>query len=132
MVITLVAAQLRYHPGFTISAMVVPATLLIVFTGTMIGYALAHAITNPMTTQLITQALVFVAMGFAPILFPAEQMPAWLVDVNAWLPLGHMATVMRDVLTDGLITDAGRSYLVVSVWGAVCCWLAVRALGRRR
>ncbi len=132
MVITLTAAQVRYHPGFSISPMVVPATLLIVLTGTMIGYALAHAITNPMTTQLITQALVFAAMGFAPILFPAEQMPTWLASVNEWLPLGHMATIMRDVLTDGLVTDAGRSYLVVSVWGVVCGWLAVRALGRQR
>lgn len=132
MVITLVAAELRYHPPFAISPLVVPVTLLIVFTGTMIGYALAHAITKPMTTQLITQALVFVAMGFAPILFPAEQMPGWLASVNEWLPLGPMATIMRDTLTDGLIADAGRAYLVVTVWGVACGWLAVRALGRRR
>ena len=132
MVVTLLVAQVRYHPGFTISPMVVPATLLIVFTGTMIGYALAHAITNPMTTQLITQALVFISMGFAPILFPAQQMPTWLADVNQWLPLGPMATIMRDVLTDGLVADVGRGYLVVSGWGVVTCWLAVRALGRRR
>jgi ABC-2 type transport system permease protein len=52
MVITLLTAQVRYHPGFTISPMAVP-----------------------MTTQLITQALVFIAMGFAPILFPAQQLP---------------------------------------------------------
>lgn len=132
MVVTLLVAQVRYHPGFTISPMVVPATLLIVFAGTMIGYALAHAITNPMTTQLITQALVFAAMGFTPILFPAKQMPTWLAEVNQWLPLGPMATIMRDVLTDGLVTDVGRAYVVVSVWGVVCGWLAVRALGRRQ
>lgn len=132
MVVTLVAAQLRYHPAFAISPMIVPATLLVVFTGTMIGYALAHAIRNPMTTQLITQALVFIAMGFAPILFPAEQMPGWLADVNEWLPLGHMATIIRDALTDGLVTDVGRAYAVVAVWGVVSGWLAVRALGRRQ
>jgi len=34
MVITLLVAQVRYHPGFTISPLVVPATLLIVFAGT--------------------------------------------------------------------------------------------------
>ena len=132
MVITLVVAQARYHPGFTISSMVVPATLLIVLTGTMIGYALAHAITNPMTTKLVTQALVFISMGFAPILFPAQQMPTWLADVNQWLPLGPMATIMRSVLTNGLVTDVGRAYLVVSVWGVVAGWLAVRALGKQQ
>lgn len=132
MLITLVAAELRYHPAFAISPMIVPATLLVVFTGTMIGYALAHAIRNPMTTQLITQALVFIVMGFAPILFPASQMPDWLATVNDWLPLGHMATIIRDALTDGLVTDVGRAYLVVAAWGVVSGWLAVRALGRRQ
>jgi ABC-2 type transport system permease protein len=43
-----------------------------------------------------------------------------------------MATIMRDVLTDGLVADVGRAYLVVSVWGVVTGWLAVRARGRRR
>jgi len=132
MVVALVAAELRYHPSFAVSPLVVPATLLVVFTGTMIGYALAHAIDNPMTTQLITQALVFVAMGFTPILFPAQQMPTWLAEVNEWLPLGHMAAILRDALTDGLVADAARSYAVVAVWGVVTGWLAVRALGRRR
>src|SRR5665647_456775 len=35
-------------------------------------------------------------------------------------------------LVGGLIADAGRAYLVVTVWGVACGWLAVRALGRRR
>jgi len=131
MVVTLVTAELRYHPAFVVSPMIVPATLLVVFTGTMMGYAIAHAIRNPMTTQLITQVLVFVVMGFAPILFPAQQMPAWLAEVNEWLPLAHMAAVIRDALTDGLVTDVGRSYVVVAVWGVASGWLAVRALGRR-
>lgn len=132
MAVTLIVAQLRYDPGFAISWLVVPVTLLIVFTGTMIGYALAHAITNPMTTQLVTQALVFLAMGFAPILFPAQQMPHWLASANDYLPLGTSATIMRDVLTDGLVTDVGRDYVVVCVWGALSGWLAIRALRRRR
>lgn len=130
--VTLTVAELRYDLPLAVSPMVLPAAMLITFTGTMIGYVLAHAIANPMTTQLVTQALVFIAIGFAPILFPAEQMPTWLAEVNEWLPLGHMATIMRDVLTDGLIADAGPSYLVVAVWGVACCGLAIHALGRRR
>lgn len=132
MVVTLVTAQLRYHPAFAISPLIVPATLLVVFTGTMLGYALAHAVRNPMTTQLVTQALVFIVMGFTPILFPAQQMPAWLAEVNEWLPMAHMAAIIRDALTDGLVSDVGRSYVVVAVWGVVSCALAVRALGRRQ
>ena len=132
MAITLVTAQLRYDPGFRISWTVVPVTLLVVFTGTMAGYALSHAIDNPMTTQLVTQALVFLAMGFAPILFPAQQMPHWLVAVNDWLPLGPSADIIRGSLTEGLVTDVGRDYLVVSAWGVVTGWLAIRALRRQK
>ena len=49
----------------------------------MLGYALSHAIGNPMTTRLITQLLVFVVMGFSPIMYPASQLPDWLAAVTA-------------------------------------------------
>ena len=133
-VVTLLAARLRYPDvEFAVSPAVVPAVLVVVFTGTMLGYALAYAITNPRVTQLVTQVLVFALMGFAPIVFPAQQMPDWLVSVNEWLPLTHMATVVRDALTDGLVTaDVGRAYLILTVWSLAAGAAAVRELGRRR
>ena len=33
------------------------------------GYAMGHAVANPMATRLVTQVLVFVIFGFAPVLF---------------------------------------------------------------
>jgi len=132
MVITLLVAQARYDLTLTVSPAVVPAALLTVFTGTMLGYALAHAVTHPMTIQAVTQALVFIVVGFAPIVFPVEQMPTWLASVNHWLPLEHMAAIVRASLTEGVVSDVARSYLIVSVWGVAAGWAAVRALGRRR
>lgn len=133
-VVTLVAAHLRYpEVDFAISPAVVVAVLLVVFAGTMVGYALAYAIVDPKITQLVTQVLVFALMGFAPIVFPAQQMPDWLVSVNDWLPLTHMATVVRDALTDGLVTaDVGRAYLILTVWALAAGAAAVRELGKRR
>lgn len=133
-VVTLVAARLRYpEVDFAVSPAVVPAVLLVVFAGTMVGYALAYAIVDPKVTQLVTQVLVFALMGFAPIVFPAQQMPDWLVGVNEWLPLTHMATVVRDALTDGLVTaDVGRAYLILTVWALAAGAAAVRELGKRR
>lgn len=132
--VTLVAAHLRYPDvDFAISPVVVLAVLLVVFAGTMVGYALAYAIVDPKITQLVTQVLVFALMGFAPIVFPAQQMPDWLVTVNDWLPLTHMATVVRDALTDGLVTaDVGRAYLILTVWALAAGAAAVRELGKRR
>ena len=131
---TLVVAHLRYPDvDFAISPVVVVAVLLVVFAGTMLGYALAYAIVDPKITQLVTQVLVFALMGFAPIVFPAQQMPDWLVTVNDWLPLTHMATVVRDSLTDGLVTaDVGRAYLILTVWALAAGAAAVRELGKRR
>ncbi len=131
---TLVVAHVRYPDvDFAISPVVVLAVPLVVFAGTMVGYALAYAIVDPRITQLVTQVLVFALMGFAPIVFPAQQMPDWLVSVNEWLPLTHMATVVRDSLTDGLVTaDVGRAYLILTVWALAAGAAAVRELGKRR
>lgn len=133
-VVTLVVARLRYPDlALHVRPAVVGAVLLVVLTGTMIGYALAHAIVDPRVTQLVTQVLVFALMGFAPIVFPPQQMPDWLVSVNDWLPLTHMATVVRDSLTEHLVTtDVGRSYLILTAWALAAGAAAIRELGKRR
>jgi len=131
MVIALGVAELRYGIPLHISAWIIPAVLLTSFTGTMLGYALAHAIGNPMATQLITQLLVFAIFGFAPILFPLAQMPAWLGDLNWWFPFRHMADVMRSALTTTPDSAVATGYVVLVVWAAACAALAGYALGRR-
>lgn len=130
--VTLAAGLLRFDVSLSVSAQLVPALLLGTFAITMLGYALAHAITAPMATVLITQVLIFVAFGYAPINFPADQMPHWLVDVNRVLPFMPTATVVRAGLTRGLATDVASSYLVLGAWSIVSAWLALLALGRRR
>lgn len=130
--ISLLVAAKRY-PGLplAITPDLVPALLLTALAGTMLGYAIAHAIPNPMVTRLITQFLVFALFAFTPILFPASQMPGWLGTVNSWLPLAHMADIVRAALTDLPFPDLATSYAVVGAWALGCAVLAVRALGRR-
>jgi ABC-2 type transport system permease protein len=107
------------------------AVALTAFTGTMLGYGLGHAIPNPMTTRLITQLLIFAIFGYVPILYPAAQLPGWLVEVNGWLPFGHMAVIVRAGLTTGLVTGVAASYAIVAAWGALGVALSAWALGRR-
>ena len=111
--------------------MIVPAVMLTSFAATMLGYTVAHAISNAMATALITQVLVFAIFGFAPILFPIAQMPRWLGALNWWFPFRHMAVVTRAALTSGPQPGLGTSYLVLAVWSVLCAGLAGRALGRR-
>lgn len=131
-VVALAVAAVRYDGlPLVVSPAVVPAVLLVTWTGTMLGYAIAHAISSPMVTRLATQLIVFGIFGVTPILFPVTQMPAWLGTVNWWLPFRHMADVVRAALTDLPYPDLATSYLVLVIWGTLCGALAVRSLGRR-
>lgn len=132
-VVSLTVAVLRYDGlPLAIGADVVPAMMLTAFTGTMLGYALAHAISSPMVTRSITQLIVFGIFGATPILFPVSQMPAWLGSLNWWFPFRHMADVIRASLTDLSYPDLAISYVVLAVWAIIAGVLAVRALGRRQ
>lgn len=131
-VLSLLVAQLRYGITFTVSPSVVAAVLLTAFTGTMLGYALGHALPNPMVIQLAEGVLRFVVFGLSPILFPAEQLPGWLAAISWWLPFGHMAVIVRDPLAPEMVADAPISYLIVAIWGVGCAAITAWALGRRR
>ncbi len=98
----------------------------------MIGYAIAQAIERPTITQLISQVLAFGVLGFTPITFPLENLPPWLAGAHEVLPFYHMGVVVRAGLTDGLVSDVGRSYLILSAWTAVAGLATALVLGRRK
>jgi ABC-2 type transport system permease protein len=131
MVAALLIAQWRYDLELHVTLSIVPAVLMTIVTATMVGYAFAHAIPRPMITQLITQLLIFVILGFAPINFPPENLPDWLIDVNRFLPFEHMAVVIRAGLTDGLVSDVGFSYTVLAVYTIASVVVAALVIGRR-
>jgi ABC-2 type transport system permease protein len=131
MVMALVVANWRYDIDLAVSVAIVPGALLTLYTATMLGYAIAHTIKQPMLINLITQVTIFALTGFSPINFPKEQLPGWLATVNEVLPLLHMANVMRAGLTEGLVTDLGRSYAILGMWAAAATLVTVLVLRRR-
>ncbi len=131
MVAALVIADWRYDLTLQVSWDIVPAVLLTIGTATLVGYAFAHAIPKPMITQMITQLLIFMILGFSPINFPPENLPDWLVAVNQWLPFQHMAAVIRSALTDGLVNDVAASYLILAAYTLASAALAGWVIGRR-
>ncbi len=131
MAVALGVALLRYDLDLHVSPAIVPAVLLTLFTGTMIGYAMAHALGNPMLIAALTQLLIFVILGFSPINFPAEQLPDWLAALHRWLPLAPMADTVRAGLTVGVVEDVTRSYLVLGAWAAASVGITAAVLGRR-
>jgi len=131
-ILTLVAGVVRYHLHLDIGPAIDPAVLAVSLTGVLMGYAVAHAITVPMITRLVSVSLIFVIFGFSPVMFPAWQLPGWLAQVNRWLPFGPMATVMRSALVTGMTTDVGRAYLVLAAWAVLSGLIASLAVGHRR
>ena len=131
MAVALGVALLRYDLDLHVSPAIVPAVLLTLFTGTMIGYAMAHALGNPMLIAALTQLLIFIILGFSPINFPAEQLPDWLAALHRWLPLAPMADTVRAGLTVGVVEDVTRSYLVLGGWAAASVGVTAAVLGRR-
>jgi ABC-2 type transport system permease protein len=129
--VALGVALLRYDLPLHVTPAIVPAVLLTLYTGTMVGYAMAHSIAKPMVTVIITQAIVFLAFGFSAINFPLDQLPGWLAAVNEWLPLYPMANTVRAALTQGVAEEVARSYLVLGAWAVASTGLAAAVLGRR-
>lgn len=128
----LLAGALRYHIQFDVSPMVIPAVLITLVSGTLIGYSLSHAIPKPEVTFLVSQVLIFVIFGFSPIAYPAGNLPAWLASVHQYLPFVHMADVVRNSLVDGLVTDVGHSYLVLCIWSVAMTAVTAVVLRRRK
>jgi ABC-2 type transport system permease protein len=132
MVIAVLAALWRFDLPLSITPAVVPAVAIVLLTGTMVGYAFAHAISSPVAIQLISQVLIFVILGFSPINYPIDRLPGWFATAHEWLPFHHMAEVIRAGLTDGLVGDVTRSYLVLGGWAVLAVTTTALVLGRRR
>jgi ABC-2 type transport system permease protein len=131
MALALLVAWLRYDLTFSVSVLIVPAALLTLITAASVGFAMGHAIPNPMTTSLITNVLVFVILLYSPINFPADRLPGWLATAHQGLPMMHAANVVRAGLTEGLATGVGTSFAVLGVWAAAAWILTAWVVGRR-
>jgi ABC-2 type transport system permease protein len=129
-ILSVVLGSVYYHFGLQVSPLVVPAILLIALTGTFVGYMIAHGAPKPQMAQLATQIIVFGIMIFSPVMYPAEQLPAWLAAVHKILPIKYMADLSRGTLTD-LDVNLGLAFGVVGAWCLVG-FVATLLLVRRR
>jgi ABC-2 type transport system permease protein len=132
MVAAIYVAVWRYDLAITLSPAVVPGALLTIYTASMIGYAIAHTIGQPVVISLISQVTIFFMTGFSPVNFPKEQLPGWLAAANEGLPLLHMAAVTRAGLTEGVVDGLTRSYLVLGAWALAATAVTAWVLRRRR
>ena len=131
-ILALFVAMWRYGVTLQVSPVIVPAVLLAAVMSVTVGAGMAMAITNPMITNLISNALIFVVMLFTPIVYPASNLPTWLMRVHEVLPFYPMAQVIRAGLTEGLVTDVGGPFLVLALWTLGGLGVTAWVVGRRR
>ncbi|RKN45429.1 ABC transporter permease [Micromonospora endolithica] len=128
--LALFTATLRFDLDLDVSPLVVPAILLVALTATAIGYAISYAV-PPAVANLAAQVIVFVALMFSPINFPADRLPGWLQAVHQVLPFQHMAEAIRGTLVAGAAGLDAVPFAVLAVWCALGLTVTLRVMTRR-
>ena len=131
-VAALAVAGWRYDVALSIDPTVVPAFVLTFACGSLLGSAIGHSMDQPQLTMLFTQLAIFFIIGFSPVSFPVERLPAWLATLHDSLPMHHMALAVRSSLTEGLVVMTTRSWLVLTTWTALAGISTAVVLVRRR
>jgi ABC-2 type transport system permease protein len=116
---------LDIEPGIVL---VVP---LVIASISGVGIALGVLSPSPNLTNGISNMLIFYILLFAPILIPAEQLPAVLRAIGTVMPTTYAADAIRGSLTNLPDTHLARS-TVVLVGFAVVSLAATSASIRRR
>jgi len=130
MALGLAAGAWRFHVTLSLSSWIVLAVPLVSLIAATVGYSMALLL-KPQLAQMLSQVLVFVALLFSPISFPAERMPGWLQAVHHWLPIEPMADLMRAVLIGDQFGMSTRSVAVLAVWTVAAVIGALVVLQRR-
>ena len=130
--LALFLADLYYDVDLVWSWSFIPAVLLTSLMTTSVGFGMAHAIPEPRFTNLLTNIIMFLAILFAPIVVPISQFPDWWASVHRVLPFYHMAQVLRDSLSSGLVESVGASWMTLLAWTAGAWLLAGWVVGRRK
>jgi ABC-2 type transport system permease protein len=130
LVVALLVARWHYDLALSVSPLVVVAILLVGLTATAIGYAIASFV-PPMITLLLTNLLLFGALMFSPVNFPAERLPGWLQAVHHVLPITAMADVMRGTLARDSFELTATPFAVLAVWCVAGFTASYIAMNRR-
>jgi ABC-2 type transport system permease protein len=130
--IALGVAWWRYDVDLTFSWTLVPALLAVSLMATSVGFGVGNAIPDPRVTNLLLNIMVFSVLLFTPIVVPIDLFPGWLAALHQVLPFWHMANVLRDSISTGLVDEVATSYGVVVLWTVVSWAGASWVVGRRK
>ena len=128
--IAIVLSSMKFDFALDVSIAVVPAILLVAFSGSAIGYGLGE-ILSPEAANQIGSFITVLILLFSPINFPVERLPEFLQSVHAVLPVKYMAELVRWSLTGRFAENIVLAFAIVSLWCAAGIAASWRAAVRR-
>jgi ABC-2 type transport system permease protein len=131
MVVALVVASVRFRFALAVHWSIVPATVLVAFTGACVGYGMAMMLAPQVANQL-TNFLSIGILLFSPIDFPIERLPGPLQAIHRGLPVKYMADLVRWSLTGKYVARPGLAFAVVGAWCAAGLAVSYRIAVKRR
>jgi ABC-2 type transport system permease protein len=123
-------AALRFDLPVRISPWAALAIPLVAACSVAVGYGLAYA-AKPEVSAAVTQVVFLVALMFAPINYPAEQLPDWLVTLHDYLPFTYMAQAIRETVLAETAAVTATPFLVVAAWCVLGLGVTQRIMTRR-
>ena len=114
-IIALILGSVYHDFPLQVSPLVVPVFILISITGTFVGYAIALGVPRPQMGNVASQFLLFFIVFFSPVIYPIEQLPAWLAAIHRVLPIKYLADLSRGSLTDADV-NMGLAFAVTGAW----------------
>lgn len=126
----LLVARVHLDVNFDISPWVVPAILLTGLTAVGLGYGIGYGL-SPEASRLISQLVVFFALMFSPVTFPADRLPSWLQSVHGVLPFEHMARAVRETLHQPPEGVSMTPFFWLLGWAVLGFFAAYRAISHR-
>ncbi len=123
-------AALWFDLSLAVSPLVGPAMLLVALCSVAVGYGLAYA-ARPELSAILSQLILFVALMFAPINFPAERLPSWLATAHDWLPFTYMAQVVRETVDVPATGVSPWPFGVLALWCVAGLAVTYRVMTRR-
>jgi len=129
--LALVVAGLRFRFGLHVSWAVVPAVLLVAFSGASVGYGLSM-LAHPRVAQEISSFVSIGILLFSPVDFPMSRLPIGLRAIHTVLPVKYMADLIRWSLTGRFVQRPGLAFVVVAAWCAAGLGTSYRLATKRR
>lgn len=128
--VVLAVAMLRFDLDIAVSPLLAGAIVLVAAASAAIGYGIAY-LAKPVLVTMISNAVLILALMFAPVNYPADRLPDWAATMHSWLPFQYMAQAIRETTAVPAGGVPALPFVVLLLWTATGLAITSRVMMRR-